>query len=479
MTGTLTCRKDETSSEFPGHSARHFKPALSRAVPVLLRLLAGRLATGLVLVAGMALVAPPVEADVTDRLWEEPVTALSDCAATINEDTSAGTRCLFGQGLSLMLNEGLRFANDVGQNKFGEHFQIVNNLKWSSSAGRRGIGGDLDTVMPFALLPGVATGRTVGSSFFFQEGITRSWDDSGTARNDLRHGLVHRFRLSGDPGAGVVGLSAFHVHSLEYGHQVLVPGFDYAGRWGKGSFRYFVPATSWRPAHPGYEERALEGVELGLHLDMTTTVGLETTGYRWMAEDGSQRFTSGVRMGIEWRPHPWLNLAAAYDRPDGSKEAASFVVEVSVPLEHMWKPPQWEGLGVVGGGSPADKSNLWGPVQGVGKIRVATRALSLDGESGSAGEVEVRFLHDTVVSGDPVQVEVSLPAATNEDVRVNVRLIPGRGTHPAVPGEDFIDDPVETTIIAGSTSSVVSIPTLRNEDISEARSLDVTASIAS
>ena len=299
MTGMLTCRKDDTSSEFPGRSARHLKPALSRAVPVLLRLVAGRLATGLVLVAGMALVAPVVEADVTDRLWKEPVTALSDCAATINEDTSAGTRCLFGRGLSLMLDEGLRFANEVGQNKLGEHFQIVNNLTWSSSAGGGGLGGDLDTVMPFSLLPGVATGRTVGSSFFFQEGITRSWDNSGANRNDLRHGLVHRFRLSGNPAAGVIGVSAFHVHNLEYGHQVLVPGVDYVGRWGTGSFRYFMPATSWRPARPGYEERALEGVELGLRLDLTTTFGIDATGYRWMAEDGSKRFDTGVRTGID------------------------------------------------------------------------------------------------------------------------------------------------------------------------------------
>ena len=479
MTGTLIrCRK-KTSSCLSGSFASHLKPALSRAVPVRLRLVAGRFATGLVLVAGMALVAPVVEADVTDRLWKEPVTALSDCAATINEDTSAGTRCLFGQGLSLMLDEGLRFANEVGQNKLGEHFQIVNNLTWSSSAGGGGLGGDLDTVMPFSFLSRGAAGGKVGSSLFFQEGITRSWDDSGATRNDLRHGLVHRFRLSGNPGAGIVGVSAFHVHNLEYGHQVVVPGVDYVGSWGTGSFRYFMPATSWRPARLGYEERALEGVELGLRLDLTTTLGLETTGYRWMAEDGSERFTTGVRMGIEWRPHPWLNLAADYDRPGGSKAATSFVVKFSVPLESMWKPPRWEGMGVVADGSSDGASDLWGPVQGVGKLRVATRAISLAGESGSGGEVQVRFLHDSVVSGDPVEVEVSLSAARTEDVQVNVRLVPGSGENPAVPGEDFVDAPVETTIPAGTKSSVVSIPTLRNDEMSGSRSLDVTASIAS
>ena len=67
-------------------------------------------------------------------------------------------------------------------------------------------------------------------------------------------------------------MSAFSLHSAEWGHRVLASRVDYAGRWGTGSLTYFLPATSWRPTDPGFEERALEGVELGVNLKLTTTV---------------------------------------------------------------------------------------------------------------------------------------------------------------------------------------------------------------
>ena len=66
------------------------------------------------------------------------------------------------------------------------------------------------------------------------------------------------------PRAGVVGVSAWLQENLERGHQRVMAGLDYAGRWGSGSFSYFLPATEWRRARPGYEERAVEGMELGL-----------------------------------------------------------------------------------------------------------------------------------------------------------------------------------------------------------------------
>ena len=64
----------------------------------------------------------------------------------------------------------------------------------------------------------------------------------------------------------------------------------------------------------------------------------------------------------------------------------------------------------------------------------------------------------------------------SEDIQLLVSLVPGEGDNPAVPGEDYVDEPVEVTINQGTTSSVVTIQLLLNDDMTEARSLGVTVS---
>ena len=70
-----------------------------------------------------------------------------------------------------------------------------------------------------------------------------------------------------------------------------------------------------------------------------------------------------------------------------------------------------------------------------------------------------------------------LSSAAPEDIRVEVRLVPGSGNHPAVPGEDFVDQPVEMTIPGGATSGRVTIQLLRNDGQQENRSLSATVSL--
>ena len=72
-----------------------------------------------------------------------------------------------------------------------------------------------------------------------------------------------------------------------------------------------------------------------------------------------------------------------------------------------------------------------------------------------------------------------LSSAAPEDIRVEVRLVPGGGDNPAVPGEDFVDQSVELTISQGATTGAVSIQLLRNDDIQENRSLGATVSLIS
>ena len=444
---------------------------VSRLRPVL------RVALAIILMVGLTSVHSMSRAEPSSQFWNNYVIrASSKCEAALNDAVSDGTRCLFGHGLKLMLEEGLRFADAYGKRAFGQHFQVTGNLTHPAVSSETGIGGDIDVVLPFSSA-GLPVSREGASSFFFQQGVTRSWDGSGSGlfRNDLRQGVVRRFRLSGAPGADILGVSAFHLLSLERGHRVLAPGIDYTGSWGTGSLRYFVPITGWRPGSQGYEERALEGVELGVRFDLTTTLRLNTVGYRWRAEDGSNDWTTGTRMDLDWRPHPWLKLGAGYDGIGGSADTTTFQVAIHLPFGGPSKSPEWEGLGLAAGGTPPTANDLWRPIDDIGQIRVATRKRV----SELVKNARFRFLESTVGTGGLVQLEVLLPANAPEDIRVIVRLVPGGGENPAVPGQDYVDDTLETTIRKGTTSSMVSVQLLRNDNIQEVRSLTAIVSIAS
>ena len=416
-----------------------------------------------------------VQAGSSERIWKEALSQARVCETAANEALSAGAHCLFGSGLNMALDEGMGLVDIYGKQTFGDHFQVIGNLTYSSISDRAGLGGDIDVVLPLSGGDPTQEEKASSSAFFLQQGITRWWNSVGLFRNDLRHGLVYRFRASDDKGADILGVSMFHLMNAEHRHEVLVPVIDYSGRWGRGSFRYFSPTTGWTAAHQGYEERALEGMELTMGVDVTSTLRLNTTAYRWEAENGSGSWTAGARVDVGWRPHPWLNLSAGYDRIGEGRGTASFLARLRVPLGSLSKPPRWQGLGLVAGGTVPGDRDLWQPAQGIGQIRVATRTSA----ASLVDRAEVRFLQDSVDSGNTVQLEVVLPSAAPRDIRVAVRLVPGSGDNPAVPGEDYVDEAVEATISQGATTGRVSIQLLRNDDMQENRSLGVTVSLVS
>ena len=429
------------------------------------------------LVLGLASVPHIARADSVGGFWSDYLTNASRCEDSLNDTASEGARCLFGNGPGACAGAKPAPWRHIRKGGvFGQHFQVAGNLDYSPVSGKFGILGDVDMVLPFAGA-GLPVSRQGVSSFFFQQGVTRSWEGSGSGlvRNDMRHGVVHRFRLSSTPGADILGVSAFHLFNAERGHRVLAPGLDYAGRWGAGSLRYFVPATGWRRGSSGYEERALEGLELGMRLDLTTTLRLNTVGYRWRAEDGSNRWDTGARMDLDWRPHPWLKLGAGYDGIGSGKGSSSFQVALHFPIGGPPERPAWKGLGVAADHSPPTAEDLWRPIEDIGPIRVAKRQSA----SALVGKARVRFLQDAVGSGEAVRLKVLLPAVAPEDIRVVVRLVPGDGENPAVAGEDFVDEPVETTIRKGTASNTVSITLLRNDNMEQPRSLSATVSLAS
>ena len=425
---------------------------------------------------------PLAEADESSvwQAFDRPAVSLLSgvrgCATALRDGASEGSRCLAGWSVNdLLLDAAARLATERGRAVFGKHFRIVNNLSYSPVD--KGLGGGLDVVLPFGGSTSQGATSSESSAFFLQQGVTRWTDELGSSRNDFRVGAVRRFGLS-DEGVmpGVLGLSAFVQQSREYQHTRVVAGADYGGKWGRGSLNVFVPTTGWRLGQMGYEERALAGAELGFKLDLTTTLSMSTAVGQWEDDDGLGGWSTKGRMTVGWRPHPWFNIGVAWNGLGSHSDTRELRLGFTMPLGGKGKPPQWEGMGVVGGGATSSSIDPWSPVESVGVIQVARRETASEQPT---PEATVRFLSDSASTGDEISVEVSLSAVTSHDVDLVVTLGPGTGDNPAVPGVDYIDEPIPVTIRAGTSSTVVTIQLPLNADLNESRSLMATVTAAS
>ena len=406
------------------------------------------------------------------------------CGNAFEQGASSGYRCFMEQMVNgVLLDQTTQYANAYGKRLFGEHFSFANRMTYSQMGG--GFSGEMDTVVPLAAVAGflgfggMEDGADAGA-LFFQQGVS-SWTDSqGLRRYDMRYGVVRRFNVSEEPGTNVVGLSSFFQQNLEYGHGRVVTGFDYNGVWGRSTFNYFLPTTGWRDSRSrvGYEERALEGLELAFNLRPTSTLGLETALTRWEARDGTGRWDNGARIGFSWQPHDWVNIRTAWDGIGTRTPNPSASVMLSFPLGSKQPVPGWQGLDLGSLGQNVATMDIWRPIENIGQIRVAERAVTSLSVDDVLHGLTVRFLQDSAVSGKSIKVQVSTSAPASEDIRLLVRLVPGSGDHPVVPGEDYVDEPVEVTISQGTSSSVATFQLLRNNDLQEIRSLSVTVSLA-
>ena len=84
---------------------------------------------------------------------------------------------------------------------------------------------------------------------------------------------------------------------------------------------------------------------------------------------------------------------------------------------------------------------------------------------------QIQFLQDSADTGGQIVVQVTLPGPVSEDTRVYVRLMPGDGDNPAVPGEDYVDEAIEVLIASGQSTGTATIELLHNPDMTEVRSL--------
>ena len=172
-------------------------------------------------------------ADPANGILTEALTQAMGCGTALNHTPQEGSRCLLERGVNFVFGQGIDLAREHGKATLGQYFQIVENLNYSRASGTTGLRGDLDLVMPLFGDEPMPGQETLRSALFLQNGITRWSDTHDALHNDVRQGLVYRFRVSERSYADIVGVSMLHLVNAEQRHEVLVPGFDYSGQVGE------------------------------------------------------------------------------------------------------------------------------------------------------------------------------------------------------------------------------------------------------
>ena len=167
-------------------------------------------------------------------------------------------------------------------------------------------------------------------------------------------------------------------------------------------------------------------MEFDLRFDATDTIALNAAVGRWEATDGTGDWMTRTRVGVEWRPHSWVSLGSDWGTTATGDDDMGVRVAVVIPLGGGSRDlPRWRGLGLAGGGSSPDASDVWRPIETVGPIEVAERVVSIM-NSNPAQEATVRFLQDSVDTGGTVQVEVALSSPASEETRLGGSARTGR-----------------------------------------------------
>ncbi len=430
------------------------------------------LALAVVLSPVLAVPAPSHAADtLAEWAFDRAGSCMTSLSGKDSADWDAGSRCVGDRLGGLLVDEAARFMTEQGRRVFGERFSLVHRMSWSPLG--QGLAGELDAVIPLAYRGRAQSGTDEpalpGSALFLQQGMTRWTDEHGLRRNDVRLGGAWRFAAD----ANVYGATALVQENLERGHQRIALGTDYAGRWGHVTLQHYVPTTGWRPGRSGYEERAVGGTELGVRLDLTTTVSLDTALGRWERDDAGRSTVDG-RLALGWKPHPYLALDARTGLGSGA-DGESLGLSLDVPFGGPRKRTKWEGLGAFAMARTATADDVWRPVQSEGRLRTIEREAR---QSAEGDGVTVRFLQSSAASGGTVSVEVALSAPASEEVRLSVRLAPGSGDNPAVAGVDYVDEPAVVTIPQGTTSGRATFQLLANPALAADRTLSVTVARA-
>ena len=399
------------------------------------------------------------------------LTDFSRCATGLqsgNDVTASmvgGAECAAEAVMDKAMALGVSRLNAYGTKVFGTGFSLTTSMRYAPF-GDKQVQGDVDMVVPLLFSDG--GGDVLPRAFFLQNGLTRWTDSHGLRRNDVRLGFAYRTATGVDKyGApNLLGFYTLAQQNREHGHERWVHGMDYTGRWGKGYINHYAVHSDWVDGRAGDQERAVGGSEIGVNLTPTTTLDLSLAAGEWDTAHGRQL---SARAGLAWQPHTYLRLSSDLSGIGGDDPQATYAITFTMPLGQTKQRPRWNGFGLATD-SPAQADDLWRRVAVVNRIEVIERERPIADLVGAAA---VRFLQASSPTGNAIRVEITLPAAVARAARVEVRLKPGTGDNPAVPGVDFIDTPVIVTIPAGNTSHIATLQLLHNPDLSANRALSV------
>ncbi len=393
-----------------------------------------------------------------------------ECGHALNASAAEGSHCFQRHFDETLMGYAAEFLDTHGKTVFGDNFGFHHRLSLSPAG--TGASRNIDAVFPLHFRSGDAGPGFEKTALFLQQGITRWHDNAGFTRNDFRHGVAYRFALSEDR-ENILGISAIYQENMERGHSRLVATLDYNGRFGTGRIQHFLPTSSWKPGRTGYEERALGGTEIGASLGITQTLSLDTALTRWNDETETAKDIHS-RVGVGFRPHPWLNVRAGYET-GFAEDAANIHVQLTIPLGGAPKSiPRWEGVGSFGMAQTG--ASIWQPVENVEQLQTVERIITPTVQAQANG-ITVSFIQDSAQTGSEIGLRLSIPAPLPDDLRLVVQLVPGSGTNPAIPGEDFTDTPRSVTIAKGETSASVYFQLLHNAEMQENRGLAVSVSL--
>ena len=433
----------------------------------------------------MSLCAAGFEASANDfRLASMASSLITGCGNTMQAGAQHAAACAVDR---TVLPMALNLMEASGKKAFGSHFSITNNLSYMSG---QQVQGNVDVVMPLAsegngLLSLLSFGNgTDGGALFMQQGATFWTDNDGLRRHDMRLGLVSRFQPLATRN-DVFGVSLFQQQNLEYGHSRIVSSLDWvAGPSSSFAFNYYLPTTGWRATVPGYEEQALEGMEVSGNFDLPLSLRLNGAMGQWNVP-GEAIQSRASRVGVTWTYNSWVQFTTNWRESqiaDSGSRGFTVGAQVSFPFggKSDLVPESLTTLLAYAGQRLADdtgqaglqvQNQAWRPVEQTGQILSVRRDVT--SPSSTAG-IQLEFLQDTASSGASIQIKVSLSRPASEDLRYLLHLQPGEGNNPAVEGQDFSGDPIVVFLSKGESERIVTVNLVRNNSMEAPRSLGVT-----